>query len=632
MHKTLRRLLYALAVAAVITALTAAGLSAGTFDGFQRRASDNLFPSAATDKRIVVLAVDAKTIRLLDNQVTPPRDAQALIGRQLTAAGAAVVVWDFVFSGAKDEDLDFATALAEMRAPILGASYKSTHPATDDDVLDVTFLQGPEPYFAEAGNTQVAHVNVTNDPSDGVIRSLSLIYDDGRNFIPSLALAALRAFNGETGPITRIAPDGVQIGDRFIPTEGRHSLRINFAAGLDEVGKDRAIVSAADVITGSANPARFRNKIVFVGTTEPIAGDAKLAPVDKSNTFPGVLIHANALNTMLTNSYLEPVSDTENAVTAGLLALLVMLSVLFFPVWAAILVVFALIVGIPTVFPGAYLAVAVIRFDHGDIMNIIYGLLAIVLAFIGGLAIKYVTETRQRRRVSSLFAQYVPEEVARQLEESGALDSHIEGERVDVGLFFCDLRGFTSLSATLEPTEVRAMLNHFYDLLTEIIHSHRGTVLKFVGDEVFAVFGAPLPIPNNAQATLDCAIEIQARATELDALLADLNIPPVKFGIGMNVGDVVAAHIGGGRRRQYDIVGDTVNLGSRLCSQAGKGEIVLPEKMIERLVNVPPMESMGAVALKGLEEPVPLFKVVVGESEPRQPTPSPAPAPTAAPT
>jgi adenylate cyclase len=172
------------------------------------------------------------------------------------------------------------------------------------------------------------------------------------------------------------------------------------------------------------------------------------------------------------------------------------------------------------------------------------------------------------------------------------------------------------------------MLNHFYDLLTEIIHSHHGTVLKFVGDEVFAVFGAPLPCENNAQATLDCAMEIQNRASELDALLANLHIPPVKFGIGMNAGPVVAAHIGGGRRRQYDIVGDTVNLGSRLCSQAGKGEIVLPEKMIERLTNVPPMESMGAVALKGLEEPVPLFKVLVGESEPRQPTPAPTAAAT----
>ena len=106
-------------------------------------------------------------------------------------------------------------------------------------------------------------------------------------------------------------------------------------------------------------------------------------------------------------------------------------------------------------------------------------------------------------------------------------------------------------------------------------------------------------------------------APELDAQLSNLGIPPVKFGIGMNAGDVVAAHVGGGKRRQYDVVGDTVNLASRLCGQAGKGEIVLPEAMIARLPNPPEMEPMGPVALKGLDEPVMLFKVTVGESEPR---------------
>jgi adenylate cyclase len=325
---------------------------------------------------------------------------------------------------------------------------------------------------------------------------------------------------------------------------------------------------------------------------------------------------------MLTASYLKPVSDAEATLWTGMLALIVALAVLFLPIWASLLIVWLLIIGAPPWYPGAYLLLAGARFDEGHVLNIVYPVAAVVATFFAGLAVRYFTETKQRRRVSSLFAQYVPEEVAKQLEESGALASHVEGERVDVGLFFCDLRGFTSLSATLEPSEVRAMLNTFYDLLTEIIHAHKGTVLKFVGDEVFAVFGAPLPIDNNAQATLDCAMEIQRRAPELDAELADLGIPPVKFGIGMNAGAVVAAHIGGGRRRQYDIVGDAVNLGSRLCGQAGKGEIVLPESMIARLVNRPPMESMGAVQLKGLEQPVPLFKVTVGESEPRQAAPA----------
>ena len=176
------------------------------------------------------------------------------------------------------------------------------------------------------------------------------------------------------------------------------------------------------------------------------------------------MVHANAFNTMITASYLEPVSDTENVVWIASLTLLVALAVLFLPDG----------LGFPcppqtslALGPGSSASSASIRFDQGDVINIVYALGAIAGTFVIALGVRYVTETRQRRRVSSLFAQYVPEEVARQLEESGALEEHVDGERLDVGLFFCDLRGFTSLSATLEPHDVRAMLNHFYELLTE---------------------------------------------------------------------------------------------------------------------------------------------------------------------
>jgi adenylate cyclase len=604
-HKIARRLLYALAVTSVIAALTAGGLAQGVFDGFQRRASDSLFPSAKTDPQVVVVGIDSATIPKAGGQVPIPRAVDAQIGQTLADAGASVVVWDVVFSAPKPGDDLLAKALAAPPATVLSEAI-TAKPGTGD-VLDLAKLDlAPTETLSSGPHTTIGHVLVTPDPSDGVVRTVPLVVSDHGNPVPSLALEAFRALYGDTDPITvRENPQGIQTAGHFIPTEGSHLLRLNFADGLSS---DHAVqvVSAADVLDGNFPRTRFLHKVVFIGATAPILGDSKLVPVDKSNTFPGVMIHANALNTMLTASYLKPVSNTEATLWVALLALLATVSVLFLPLWLALIANFIVGVG--------HLFIAFARFDQGHVMNFVYAILGQAVAFMAALGIKYLTETRQRRRVSSLFAQYVPEEVARQLEASGSLESHIEGERVDVGLFFCDLRGFTSLSSTLEPTQVRGMLNHFYDLLTEIIHSHHGTVLKFVGDEVFAVFGAPLPCENNAQATLDCAMEIQRRASELDALLADLHIPAVQFGIGMNAGDVVAAHIGGGRRRQYDIVGDTVNLGSRLCSQAGKGEIVLPEKMIERFTDKPPMESMGPVQLKGLDEPVHLFKVVVDAS------------------
>jgi adenylate cyclase len=211
--------------------------------------------------------------------------------------------------------------------------------------------------------------------------------------------------------------------------------------------------------------------------------------------------------------------------------------------------------------------------------------------------------------VSKLFAQYVPEAVAQQLVDEGRVEQAAEGERLDVSLFFCDLRGFTAMSRSLTPQQVRAMLNEFYDVLTDITLDHNGTVLKFVGDEVFAVFGAPLPVENHPQVALECALAIQRAAPALSEKLAAMGIPPAHFGIGMNSGEVVAAHVGGGKRRQYDIVGDTVNIGSRMCGQAGKGDIVMPKTMYDILSDPPYAESMGLVSLKNVEVPLELMRI-----------------------
>ncbi len=603
-RRTLRRLLEVTVITIVITAAAALALSANAFTGFERRASDSLFPSAQRDPEIVVVGIDAKSLAAL-GPLPWPRSVHAQLARQFAAAGVAAGIWDVAFIGSRDGDDQLATALSGLPAAVITEAITTKPSPTDSTLREVATAETPAAALLDGTGVQVGHAQVVPDPTDGVVRSLPLVVEQDGKLVPSLSLAALRALRGDTGPIT-IRPDGVQVGNRFVPTEGRHELRLNWAPGLDASDSKQTVISAIDVVNGSINPNRLQGKVAFVGATEPTLGDNQLTPVDKSGGIPGVMIHANGLNTMLSASYLEAASDTTTLLWIALVVLLVGLAVLFLPVWLSTILSALIAVG--------YLLLAFIRFDDGQILNVVYVFGSILFAFIASLGVRYATETRQRRKVSALFAQYVPEEVARQLEESGRLDAALDGERLDTSLFFCDLRGFTSMSATLEAPDVRGMLNAFYELLTEIILNHGGTVLKFVGDEVFAVFGAPLPVENHPQVALECAMEIQRRAPELDAELSYLGIPPMQFGIGMNSGEVVAAHVGGGKRRQYDIVGDTVNLASRLCGQAGKGEIVIPETMRDRLTAPPKMSSMGRVQLKGLDEPVPLYKVVVDES------------------
>jgi adenylate cyclase len=165
------------------------------------------------------------------------------------------------------------------------------------------------------------------------------------------------------------------------------------------------------------------------------------------------------------------------------------------------------------------------------------------------------------------------------------------------------------MSENLEPAIVRVMLNHYYDRVTDVVLAMDGTLMKYVGDEVFAVWGAPLPSTDHPQRALECAVAIQALTPELNRELVEQGAPEVSFGIGLNTGEAVAAHFGGGRRRQYDVVGDTVNVGARLCSAAGRGEIILSDQVLTRVPSPPPVEPVGAIELKGVSRELRLWRV-----------------------
>ena len=257
-----------------------------------------------------------------------------------------------------------------------------------------------------------------------------------------------------------------------------------------------------------------------------------------------------------------------------------------------------------------YVVFAFQRFNNGHVLNFVYPSLAVIIAFIGALGLRYFGETRQRRRVTTLFSQYVPEAVAQRLVDEDRAGSAVEGERLDMTVLFCDLRGFTAMSENLEPAIVRTMLNHYYDRVTDVVLAMDGTLMKYVGDEVFAVWGAPLPSTDHPQRALDCAIAIQALTPELNRELLEQGAPEVSFGIGLNSGEAVAAHFGGGRRRQYDVVGNTVNVGARLCSAAGRGDIILSDQVLDRVVSPPPVEPVGPIELKGVSRELRLWRVV----------------------
>jgi len=598
----IRRIVSILALTVVVTALAAIGLSAEVFGGFQRRATDALFPSAPDDPNIAVVGFDTKTINTEGLGNPLPRAKVGQLVDNLKAAGARVIAFDVIYRTQQPGDDAFADAINRAGNVIL--SREPTIGPARDGVYTTSDMSGLSPVL-EATNHAEGQVHLNKDPSDGISRSVPLVVSnpDNSEFVPALSVLAVMMDRGVNPSQFIVRPDGVQVGNRFVPTGAAKSMTLNFSPDLSGTSK---VISAADVISGHFKKKDVAGKIVFVGATATTLGDVKTAPVNKSSDLPGVMFHANAANTMLTGTYLEPVPDSETLLWVAAITAVVGTAVLLLPLWASIVI--TLLVGF------GYVVFAFAQFNNGHVLDFVYPSLAVIFAFIGGLGLRYFGETRQRRRVTALFSQYVPETVAQRLVEEDRASIAIEGERLEMTVLFCDLRGFTALSENLEPATVRVMLNHYYDRVTDIVLAMRGTLMKYVGDEVFAVWGAPLPMDDHPQRALDCAIAIQELTPQLNRELVEQGAPEVSFGIGLNTGDAVAAHFGGGRRRQYDVVGDTVNVGARLCSAAPRGEIVLSDAVLTRVTCPLPVEPLGPVELKGVSRELRLWRVAPLES------------------
>ena len=383
-------------------------------------------------------------------------------------------------------------------------------------------------------------------------------------------------------------PDGVSLGQPRVPLE-EGALRVRSSTELD--GLDDVQVIDFDELPagGLVSTALFEDAVVLVGTVDPRATRYVDTPVGR---MPEVLVHANALNTLLAGETITVASGGWSTVVTIAAAAAVVLAA-GRRRWLAWLVAVAIAAG--------WLLIVRTRADGGELLPPLGVPVAALGAALLTEVIAQVSALSERRRLRSLFARYVPPTVAQQLVASGRGTAASEGERVAVTVLFCDLRGFTPMAGLLEPTKIRELLNRYYEAMSVVVFRHRGTVLQYTGDEVFAVFGAPVPMDRHADAALECAREMFQVLPALNADLAELRLPHLDFGIGLHSGDVVAAHVGSSIRMQYTVVGDTVNVANRHCSLAAAGQIVL-SSVTTALLDDTPADAVRIddAALKGV--------------------------------
>jgi adenylate cyclase len=540
----------------------------------------------------VVVAIDRASIAAFGDGWPWPRERQAALIEAIAVGAPSAIAIDVVFADPREGDDRLAEALAA--APVVIASAFTlqvngeTAPLITEEVVPLDEL-------ADAA-TAVGHTNIIASEG-GVVRRSALVAATDRGVLrPSLALAAVAVADG-ADPVITEQEGGIQVGDRFVPVVAG-ALELNFSPALERVDA----IPAQTVLADGFDASVFAGKVVVVGVTEPTLGDLHPIPPDRSGNTPGVFIIANTINTILTAGYVSDAPAEGQLLLTVLVVLLVALAISRLRLSVAALVVVVAWAGV-----GVF---ASWRFTvSGEQWDVVGPIVGIVAAAALGAAWRYTTEVRHRRRAWNLFSSYVSPTVVSQLEDGPTLQKAVAGVRVPVTLLFCDCE-FTPMASTLDPSAVRSVLDHYYAITVAEIHRLGGTVVQFVGDEVFAVWGAPVADAEQTPRAIECALNMQRLNPTLNETLREAGLPPVSYGIGVHHGPVVSAHVGTVERRQYAVVGNTVNVGSRLCSQALAGEVVASGEVVQQLPDElkAQMGIEERVTVKGVAEPLPVHR------------------------
>jgi adenylate cyclase len=398
------------------------------------------------------------------------------------------------------------------------------------------------------------HVDPVFD-ADNVVRRVPMVKLYASAYYPALSLAIARVVLEAKAVTPRFGPDdtleGLDVGGLAIPVAEDGTALIPFRGPE----KTFRYLSATDVLSGTAK-VDFPGAIVLVGTTAK--GLQDLRPTPLAPDYPGVEIHANLISGML-NGDVKSVPPNANEVEALVMVAVGLFFVFAIPYrrplinWLGVTLVMAAVVG-----SNLWLWT-----KHNDVIPLAATLAMLVVLFGWNMVAGFMREERKIRQVSAMFGEYVPPQRVAQMVESGERYS-MAGESRELTVLFCDVREFTALSENLPPRDLSAMMNAYLTPMTSVIHHYRGTVDKYIGDSIMAFWGAPLPNENHARDGVDTALTMQEKIPALTKEFRNRGWPELVIGIGINSGTMNVGDMGSEFRKAYTVLGDAVNLASRL--------------------------------------------------------------------
>ena len=631
-----------------------------TFDMFQRSAPRAYDPSVP----VRIVAIDEASLKAV-GQWPWPRNVLGEMVDRLHAAGAAVVAFDVMFpepdrlspsriveqpevaailqspnaqklaADLPDNDLIFADAISRGAVvlgfasatqpgawPPLRAGFAYTGETVTGAPPQMIGATPPQETLS-AGALGVGSISLGRDDGYGVVRSTPLIWGDGDRHFPSLAIEALRVAQGASTyvvhghPTIKNAIEAVRIGGFEAPTTPGGELVMNYTHDVPD-----RYVSAHDLFEDDKLRAlvpKLEGHIVFVGASATGLYDIRQTNLGES--VPGVLIHAQAAEQILTQDFLLR-ADWVQALEVGTLFLtgfLLIVTTLYLGARSSFALGFVIAIG---VLGGTWFAFN----TSGLLIDPSFALVGGFVGWFATTAFRYVVADRDKRVIRHAFSHYVAPSILRQIEnDSGRLE--LGGETREVSVMFSDVRDFTPLSEALSPTELVTLLNTLLGELSAQIVSEGGTIDKYIGDSVMAFWNAPLDQPDHAKLACTAALKMRAAAEKLnkeDALRLKERMGPdteIRIGMGINTGGACVGNVGSMERFDYSAVGDAVNVASRVESSCKHVVFdILVSGATAALAEDFALLEAGGISLKGKSAPETLY-LLVGDQEFRKSTP-----------
>ncbi len=464
--------------------------------------------------------------------------------------------------------------------------------------------------------TSAGHINPLPDP-DGITRRVPMLVEHAGAYYEPLSLAMVRAVTGQPPVVPVVSADAssdysglewVKAGPFEVPVDIQAAALVPYRGGK---GSYR-YYSLVDVLNERVPVDELKGKIALVGTTAPGLLDLRATPVDP--VFPGVEIHANLVGGILDGNIKQRPPYVVGAefllllLSGAALALLLPLLTPFRSMLVTALVLLSVI--------GTNLVV----FHSGNlVLPLASGILLILVLFTFNMAYGFLVEARGTRLITGLFGQYVPPELVEEMARNPE-QFNMAPRAEELSVLFSDVRGFTTISESLSPEDLSVYINDYLTTMSLVIREgHRGTLDKYIGDAIMAFWGAPMPDPNHAQNAVLAALDMMKQAKVLNEKFHARNWPPFAIGIGVNSGIMRVGDMGSKIRKAYTVMGDAVNLGSRLegiTKQYGAG-ILIGQETKERISGVV-LREIDMVQVKGKDEPITIYEPLGLEGEVEQ--------------